>query len=196
MVSTLDRILQTLALRHSAEPHVAEDDSPRAAVAVILREHEGRTELFFIQRAEHPHDPWSGHIAFPGGRMDPEDPNLLATVIRETYEEVGISLDPESLVARLPDVRAPARESRNALVVTPYVFALRDDVELHLDPSEVADTLWVPLPWLLAKGGHGTHSFEWHGKVHEMPCYRLDPGQRVLWGMTYWMLASMLESLE
>lgn len=194
-IRALDHVVATLVRKIEAEPE-ALVEGPRAAVAAILRDNAGTTEVLFIQRAEHPHDPWSGHIAFPGGRHDPGDPTLLATVIRETHEEVGIALTTEHLVARLPDVAAPSRESRGALVVTPYVFAVRDTVALRLDPSEVADTLWVPLHDLLAGEGRGTYQFCWDGKDYDLPCFRLDPGQRVLWGMTYKMVASMLEALD
>lgn len=194
-VLTLATIVETLARRI-----VAPEEPPRsgthAAVAAVLRERDGTTEVLFIQRAEHPHDPWSGHIAFPGGRHDPGDESLLATVIRETEEEVGIALDPSLLVTRLPAIEAPMREHRGPLVVVPFVFAVHDDLPLRLDPTEVADTLWVPLAGLLAGEGRGTFRFTWNGTDHDLPCFRLDPGQRVLWGMTYRMVASMLEALD
>jgi len=194
-VNALDRITHALATRVPAEPERTADEGPRAAVAAVLREQAGSTEVLFIQRAEHPSDPWSGHIAFPGGRHDPEDPSLLATVLRETYEEVGLTLSAADLVVRLPSVEAPTRERRGGLIVTPYVFALRSPAELRLDPTEVADTLWVPLAALLAGEGRGTYRFAWNGQDYDLPCFRLDPGQRVLWGMTYRMVTSMLEAL-
>ncbi|MGB5283894.1 MAG: NUDIX domain-containing protein, partial [Polyangiales bacterium] len=67
-----------------------------AAVAMLLREGASGPEVFFIRRAEHPRDPWSGHMAFPGGRRDAGDATLLDTAMRETREEVGVDLSREA----------------------------------------------------------------------------------------------------
>lgn len=170
------------------------EDSPRAAVAAILREGEGGAELFFIVRAQSPRDPWSGHIAFPGGRKEADDASLLATAIRETREEVGIDLGRGELLARLPDVPAFIRSKRGRLVVTPFVFAMREPVTATPN-YEVAGTLWVPVAKLARGEGAGTYAFTWEEKPYELPCFRLDPGQHVLWGMTYRMLETMLDAL-
>ncbi len=190
-------IVEKLARLGRDEADEAPPDMPRAAVAAILRDRPGREdgpELFFIRRAEHPTDPWSGHIAFPGGRRDPGDPSLLATAIRETREEVGIDLDREHLIARLPDVPAFTRSKRGHLVVTPFVFALPGDVPVAPN-GEVAETLWVPLQKLAQGEGRGTFEWTWDDKTLTLPCIRLDPGQHVLWGMTYRMLETMLDAL-
>lgn len=179
--------------RHSDLP-VQGDDYPRAAVAAILREGPEGAELFFIVRAQSPRDPWSGHIAFPGGRKEIEDASLLATAIRETREEVGIDLGRGELLARLPDVPAFIRSKRGRLVVTPFVFAVREEVT-PTPNYEVAGTLWVPVAKLARGEGKGTYAFTWEEKPYELPCIRLDPGQHVLWGMTHRMLETMLEAL-
>lgn len=171
------------------------EDSPRAAVAAILREGDEGAELFFIVRAESPRDPWSGHIAFPGGRKEPDDATLLATAMRETREEVGIDLGRAELLARLPDVPAFIRSKRGRLVVTPYVFAMREAVTPTLN-YEVAATLWVSLAKLARGEGKGTYAFTWEEKPYELPCFRLEPGQHVLWGMTHRMLETMLDALN
>jgi 8-oxo-dGTP pyrophosphatase MutT (NUDIX family) len=193
-VYRLDAIVRKLSALGSAPDLPAHDDSPRAAVAAMLREGDEGAEVFFIRRAESPTDPWSGHIAFPGGRHEPEDENLLTTAIRETREEVGIDLSRAELVARLPDVPAFIRSKRGRLVVTPFVFAVRESVAATPN-YEVAGTLWVPLARLARGEGKGTYAFTWEDKPYELPCYRLEPDQHVLWGMTHRMLESMLEAL-
>jgi 8-oxo-dGTP pyrophosphatase MutT (NUDIX family) len=171
-------------------------DGPSAAVAAILRELPGAggADLLFIRRAEHPRDPWSGHIAFPGGRRDPEDVSLLATAIRETREEVGIDLSAEHLLARLPDVPAYARSKRSALVVTPFVFALPADVPV-VPNAEVAGTLWVPFAKLARGEGRSSFSLDYDGQTYDLPCIHLDPGQHRLWGMTYRMLETLIAAV-
>lgn len=166
-----------------------------AAVAAILREGSAEgAELFFIRRAEHPTDPWSGHIAFPGGRRDPGDTTLLATAIRETREEVGIDLAGAELLGRLPDLPAFTRSKNKSFVVATFVFAVRKDVVL-VPNHEVADTFWLSLARLARGEGKGTYEFVYEGKTFQLPCIRFGEPQQVLWGLTHRMVESMLEEL-
>jgi 8-oxo-dGTP pyrophosphatase MutT (NUDIX family) len=77
-----------------------------AAVAVVLREADGGPEVLFIERARRAGDPWSGHMAFPGGRIDPEDAHARGAAERETREEVGVDLAGAEPLGRLDDLRA------------------------------------------------------------------------------------------
>lgn len=170
-------------------------DGQHAAVAAILRDGgENGAELFFIRRAEHPTDPWSGHIAFPGGRKDPGDETLLATAIRETKEEVGIDLTRAELLGRLPDLPAFTRSKRQSFVVATFVFAVRG-VPAIVPNHEVAETFWLPIATLACGEGKGTYHFTYDGKDFELPCIRFGDKPHVLWGLTHRMLESMLEEL-
>lgn len=170
-------------------------DGPRAAVAAILREGgDASAEALLIRRADRPSDPWSGHMAFPGGRRDPADADLYATAVRETREEVGLDLEAHgALLGRLPEIEAGARGKRTGLVVAPYVFALARDVPLVIRAEEVAEALWIPLAPLARGEGAGTIPWEVHGQTFEMPCWRVEG--RVIWGLTYRMLVSLFEIL-
>jgi len=195
-MARLDAI--TAKLRQVESDHGMATEGPTAAVAAILRELPGAdsAELFFIQRALHPEDPWSGHIAFPGGRRDPEDASLLGTAIRETREEVGIDLTTTHLLGRLPDVPAFTRSKRGTtLVVTPFVFAVTGPLEV-VPNVEVASTLWVPLTTLALGIGKATFELDYEGKTYELPYVHLDPGQHRLWGMTYRMLETLFDAVR
>ena len=94
----------------------------RAAVAMVLRPTPGDwPELLMIKRSVHESDPWSGHMAFPGGREEPSDPTLLATAIRETREELGLGLVTARRLGSLDPVYSP---SVAPLRVDAWVFSL------------------------------------------------------------------------
>ena len=177
----------------------ATQEGPHAAVAAIVREGaaKGSIDMFFIRRADQPGDPWSGHIAFPGGRRDPEDTSLLATAIRETREEVGIDLTEAELLGRLPDLPAFTKRAGKSFVVATFIFAVRGDVAITTN-HEVAETFWLPLGDLATGAGKGTFAFDYEGRKYEVPCFRfgaVEP-QHVLWGLTHRMVESMLEELS
>src|SRR5215216_6649740 len=93
-----------------------------AAVALVLREGLEGPELLVIKRSEAEHDHWSGHLALPGGRVEPEDESLLATAARETLEEVGLDLGAGGeALARLGTIK-PVSPSAPRVSVTPFVF--------------------------------------------------------------------------
>jgi 8-oxo-dGTP pyrophosphatase MutT (NUDIX family) len=187
----------TEKLARLTQDHGTAPTGPRAAVAAIVRHlpNTASAELFFIRRAEHPQDPWSGHVAFPGGRHDPEDASLLATAIRETREEVGIHLTPDQLLGRLPDLPAFSRSKKGSLVVTPFVFGIRDEPTV-VPNVEVATTLWVPMTKLVNGDGRTTFKLDYAGETFDLPCIHLDPGQHRLWGMTFRMLETLLDAIR
>lgn len=161
-----------------------------AAVAVILAP--DPDSVLLIQRAERSGDPWSGHMALPGGRQDPAEPDLLSTAVRETAEEVGLVLQPGLLIGSLDDV-VPRTPALPPIAVRPYVFALDRRPELTLNP-EVAAARWVPLDLLLHPDTYHVIQLEIRGESREFPAYRLDDS--VVWGMTERILSSLVDHLS
>ena len=191
-----DEVTRRLAAYASA----VDSDEPgsRAAVAAILRAGAegggGEAEILFVRRAEHPTDPWSGHMALPGGRRDPSDATLADTAMREVLEEVGIDLLREGvLLARLPDHPAIFRGNRVGLVIAPFVFALRGDPEVRLN-DEIAETIWTPLGPLARGEVGGTFPLTHGDEVFDVPFH--DVRGRRVWGLTYQMLQKLFHALH
>jgi 8-oxo-dGTP pyrophosphatase MutT (NUDIX family) len=158
----------------------------QAAVALALAEGARGPELLFIERAEHPEDPWSGHMAFPGGRVDPGDPSPQAAAERETLEEVGLDLAAAEPIGRLDDL-----EGRNAgrpagLVISAFVYRVPDPPPLRTN-HEVREALWVPVAHLLEPARHVDYRHRRQGVA--FPPYPGivvgDPERQVIWGLTY-----------
>ena len=127
------------------EPVLLEPLGRQAAVALMIREREG-LEVFVIKRADRTGDPWSGHMALPGGRREPTDEDAYHTARRETLEEVGVDLSEGKLLGRLDDMGP--RSAGRQFVVSTFVVAL-DAEPGRLDPNEVAEAFWVPVEKLV-----------------------------------------------
>lgn len=161
----------------------------RAAVALVLRDGAEGIELLFIRRTEDPRDPWSGQMAFPGGRAEPGE-DLLATARRETAEEVGLDLARRAeQLGALDEIEALARMRPVGLTISPFVFRLREGEEARA-LSEVRSVHWLPLALLLGPSLRSVHEHVHEGAALRFPCLRL--GELVIWGLTY----RMFEGLE
>lgn len=179
-----DKLLERLSARDPRRD--APSGTPRAAVALVVAPGDsGAPELLVIERARRDGDPWSGHMALPGGRSEPSDANWLATAMRETREEVGVPLGDDDLVGELDDLRpvsAPAR-----IVVRPFVFVVSQRPALTLN-DEVASVEWAPLDQLARS--QGTVEVVHLGAARVMPCYFVRG--RAVWGMTQRILEPFL----
>jgi len=191
-----DRLRATLArLRPRSVRH--QDELRYAAVATVIRYRGSKDpEVLLIRRSEHPDDPWSGHMAFPGGRREPTDPSLHHTAVRETAEEVGVDLGREAEpLGRLHDVEAIAKAKRIGLIIAPYVFLLRGEVTFEVDRSEVAEALWAPLRPMAEGALDAPFPYVYEGRELSLPSYRLDE-HRIVWGLTHRMLAMLFDELR
>lgn len=185
---TLEPLLNSLdRLSHrSANPTGA----AAASVALIVRPTSASLELLLIKRSDRQGDPWSGHMALPGGRRDPDDVSSLATAIREAHEEVGIDLMKIGrTLGRLDDVAPRAAAPR--IVVSPFVFAVPQDTDTEVN-YEVQRAIWVPVDRLAAPEAttEYLHALE-SGESVRFPAigYQDD----VIWGLTYRILRQFID---
>lgn len=159
-----------------------------AAVAIALREGDAGIEALFIHRAERPGDTWSGQIAFPGGRREPGDPDLLATAIRETREEIGVDLGAAERLGALDDMH-PRTPVLPPVVVRPFVFALAERPRLVLS-AEVQDAFWVSFRALADPAARREVTIQHRGMSRTLPAYVIE--NRTIWGMTERILTPLL----
>ncbi len=191
---TAERVAERLR-EHVPERIEGERVSGRAAVAAILRARPptGDLEVLLIRRAEKHGDPWSGHMAFPGGKKEPTDLDLEGTARRETFEEIGLSLETHGeLLGRLDDVPAYARGQITGMVVTPTVWLIRETPVLAPN-YEVSEVHWASLRVLMSGELDTTMEYPWQGQTLRLPGYRV--GERVVWGLTHRMLSLLFERL-
>jgi len=170
-----------------------DDIARRAAVALLVRLDETREpavpQLLMIKRATFEGDPWSGHVALPGGRREPADPTLERTVIRETWEETAIDLDRDGRLLGCLDELEPRTPVLPPIIITPFVGLVRFDVDIVASPA-VAEWFWVDVAALrdpevsrevvleLATGPRAVMSFQ--------------HGEHTIWGLTERILRQFL----
>ncbi len=182
------------ALRaHPTEPADPGPNVPRAAVALLVRPAPTDLELLLIRRAVRQGDPWSGHMALPGGRADPGDADAVATAVRETHEEVGIDLRSAGVFLGGLDVLAP-RSGAPRIAVWPFVFGVKHSVEAEPN-HEVESAVWIPVGELTAPGAVTEHLHEMEGRP-PLPFPAYGPRGYVIWGLTYRMLEQFLQRYE
>jgi 8-oxo-dGTP pyrophosphatase MutT (NUDIX family) len=166
-----------------------------AAIALVLRPSAvGEPELLMIKRAEIEHDPWSGHIACPGGRMDPTDRDLEHTAIRETWEETGIDLAADGRILGTLDDITPRTPSLPPIVIRPFVAAVKPEVTI-VDSPEVAEAFWVPVSAIREATSWGKGFVPIRG-VGEREVDVFRHGEYTVWGLTHRALTQFVELLS
>ena len=188
MLLSFDHINSLLARQRLEQPPVVGSRVP-AAVAMILRQGPGGLEMLFIERAEHENDPWSGNLAFPGGKVEPgEEPRQAAE--RETLEEIGLDLVTARYLGRLSDISTINLPVR----VSCFVYGVPGTDMVTVLSDEVGDLFWIGLDDLLATERHVTTMVSFADKEFEVPAIRLpQPGKPLLWGLTYRLVMQFLE---
>ena len=199
MPARLSSVAAALASAHGAVDSARPDRARRnAAVALVLRpplaEPDpplGLCELLAIERAKSPHDPWSGQMALPGGRLDPADGGLVDAAVRETREETGVRLEaPGSVLGRGEPLR-PLRPENPLISVWPFVFRVPSQTTARVASPEVASVHWFALADLADPASQGSHLWRRGSISRSLPCIRLEG--RTIWGLTYRIVTRFME---
>lgn len=172
------------------DPPPPDPDYIQAAVTLTIRANAG-LDLLLIKRARSERDPWSGHMALPGGRRDAVDGSLLETAVRETREEVGLDLTTQGVhLGRLDEV-APGSVRLPKLTIAPFVFGVPGSAQAHVASHEIEAVHWVSLDELRNPSTHGTVDIPLPGGARSFPCYRVVDD--IVWGLTYRILSQFLD---
>ncbi len=187
----LSRLKQSLDKRrpvvHAVEPAL------HAAVAMILEPVGDEHSVLFIERARKNGDPWSGQMAFPGGRREPRDADEQAVAVRETLEEIGVALEPGHYIGRLDDLKGRTGGTSEGMVISCFVYALDEAVPVRPN-YEVAAVERVPVSRLVDRGNRV--EVDWRAENRRFPGIRVDKHDpRVVWGLTYRFLYQFFNRL-
>ncbi len=170
-------------------PDILPIDDHRASVAAVLCENAGVLELLFIERATVKNDPWSGHIAFPGGHKEDIDAGVRETAERETLEELGLDLGTGRYLGQLDDLSAHIA----AINVSGFVYHI-ERVDHFMCSQEVHRAFWFPVQSLADHSRYRSYKVPGENPVRHVPAIDLlGPGHKVLWGLTYRFVTQLLE---
>lgn len=194
---TPEALRQRFAMPPAWQPEVAQEPPFSARLpalasvllSIVLRE---QPMVLLTERTTHL-STHSGQVAFPGGRIDPEDSTPTATALREAWEEVGLH-------ARFVEVLGvlPQYVTGSSFIISPVVALVQPSCKLRPNPDEVADIFEVPLAFLLNPAHHRRHAFEWQGVSREwfsMP-YQANGKNHYIWGATAGILRNFYRFMQ
>lgn len=158
-----------------------------AAVLIGLRDVGGEVNVVLTQRTAHLKS-HAGQVAFPGGKIDPEDVSPEAAAIREAHEE--ISLDPALVtpIGRLPDYL-----TGSGYKITPILAQIAPEAQFVANPEEVEAVFEVPFSHLMNLENHRRESRFWQGA--ERHFFTISHAERYIWGVTAGIIHMMHERL-
>ncbi|MGB1253950.1 MAG: NUDIX hydrolase [Candidatus Promineifilaceae bacterium] len=155
-----------------------------AAVAMIFSMHTGELTLCFGKRAAYEGDPWSGDMAFPGGKGESVDDTFHAIAVRETFEETGLEIGRKNLIGALNPLTTHGSATRPALTVCPVIYGLTEQPRPFNISSELDEAFWIPLAHLWNPQNLTTLTYARNGAEYPGIDYR----GRIIWGFTLRML--------
>ena len=160
-----------------------------AAVTLVVRPRVRDLEVLFVRRAEVPGDPWSGHMALPGGHRDAADSDLLETARRETREEVGLDLPRSAFLGRLDDLH-PVTRRIPSILISPFVAWHGEGVRVSTN-SEVQYHVWAPLDALCDPARRSEVRYPDGGRKLVWPSILYEGDS--IWGLTHRVVMNFLD---
>lgn len=156
-------------------------ENANAAVAILFRKVDGELELLLVKRAEVLGDPWSGDIAFPGGKRAPQDRDIMHTVVREVREETNIDLEANTFLGKMNTVFSTVRPEYSIL---PLIFLQKMELDIRIN-EELTSFLWTPFNKLERSRGQTMI------KNFEVSVFHVN--EEVVWGLTYRIIEKLLK---
>jgi 8-oxo-dGTP pyrophosphatase MutT (NUDIX family) len=178
---TAESIRRALSI-NPPNPGLFIPDRDRAAVALVLAGRESDLQLCFIRRVEKKNDPWSGHMAFPGGRASPGDASAQAVAERETREEVALDLHDSHRIGSLSELPVRLGGVETSMVLSSFVYYVGAALPPLAPNEEVAEVYWVSLAHLWDQRNATHLTLTRNGEALVFPAIRL--GEHLIWGLT------------
>lgn len=160
---------------------------PDAAVAVAMTARAENPSMILTKRASHMRL-HRGEIAFPGGKADPEDRNLLQTALREMHEEIGVEPGRFEPLGRLRQ-----RVSRTGIRMTPFVGVVPHGLKLHINRDELESAFEAPLRELMDPRNFHIERVKYRGQEKRVAHFYV--GGYDVWGVTAMIIADLLNSV-
>ncbi|HKD68456.1 MAG TPA: CoA pyrophosphatase [Candidatus Binataceae bacterium] len=184
----IETLRRRLAPLHGPDGAAGTRGKVRAAVLVPIFDRDGELYMLFIRRsatvATH-----QGQVAFPGGRSEPEDPDILTTALREAQEEVGLRPETVEVLGRL----TTAATMTSNYLVTPFVGVIGVPTDLRADEHEVAEIFSVPFAALRDPRFRGHYKWNRGGSIQDYPA--IFYGEQPIWGLTLRITEELLALL-
>jgi 8-oxo-dGTP pyrophosphatase MutT (NUDIX family) len=192
----IDRLTDALTNGHARDVellsgdggHDDRPDDPVAAAVLIAVTNRAVPGVILTQRPETMRK-HAGQVAFPGGRMDEDDANLIAAALREAEEEVALSPHAVSIIGMTDSYR-----TITGYEVTPVIGVIAPDLPLIANDDEVAAIFEAPLAFLLNPANHRTQSLDWQGRKRRY--YEIMWEDRRIWGATAAMIVNLSRRLD
>ena len=177
---------------YDVPPELLSDNAREAAVLIPFVRVENAWHILYIRRTQYEGDRHSGQVAFAGGKRDPQDVDLVATVLREAEEEIGIAASDVNLLGSISH-----HHTISEFQVTPFIAEMYWPYPLKLDEVEVARAFTLPLNWLAEKSNYRTEDRLHPESSRPWPVVYFDTYDgELLWGATARMTLTLIDVLK